>query len=131
MKGKDTRPELFVRKLVYHLGFGYRLHDPRLPGKPDLVFRKTRKVIFVHGCFWHRHQCRNGRANPKTNNEFWQKKLGANVSRDRRNRTALKKDGWKVLVVWECQTVEARRGWLQDKLGKFLGPQPSPQGTQR
>lgn len=122
---KDTRPELVVRKLVYHLGFRYRLHDPLLPGKPDLEFRETRKVIFVHGCFWHRHLCGNGRANPKTNSEFWRKKLGGNVSRDRKNRRALLKDGWKVLVIWECQTVENRHEWLREKLVRFLGDPPS------
>ena len=103
---KHTRPELLVRRAVSSLGYRYRLHSKNLPGKPDLVFAGTRKVIFVHGCFWHRHRCKKGQALPKNNELFWSKKLSDNIARDRRIRSALKKSGWTSLVVWECETKE-------------------------
>jgi DNA mismatch endonuclease (patch repair protein) len=102
IRGKDTKPEMIVRKLVHAMGYRYRLHRKDLPGKPDLVFPSKNKVIFVHGCFWHMHNCRYGRVQPKTNPKFWQEKRAANVGRDHKNRTALKKLGWTALVVWEC-----------------------------
>ena len=103
VRSKDTRPEMFVRKLIFALGFRYRLHVRDLPGRPDLVFRSRRKVIFVHGCFWHRHaRCALARL-PKSRLEFWGPKLEGNKVRDRHNRIALLKDGWKVLTIWECQ----------------------------
>ncbi|MCK9394507.1 MAG: very short patch repair endonuclease [Methylobacter sp.] len=103
ISGKNTKPELIVRKLLYSLGYRYRLHYANLPGKPDLVFPGKRKVIFIHGCFWHRHDCKKGKSMPSKNPEFWQKKLADNVSRDNRNISELKKLGWEVLVIWECQ----------------------------
>ncbi len=103
ISGKNTKPELIVRKLLYSLGYRYRLHYANLPGKPDLVFPGRRKVIFIHGCFWHRHDCKKGKSMPSKNSGFWQKKLADNASRDNRNISELKKLGWEVLVIWECQ----------------------------
>jgi len=119
IRGKDTKPELIVRSLVHQLGFRFRLHRKDLPGKPDLVLPRLRKVIFVHGCFWHRHRCRYGRVQPKTNAEFWHAKLMGNVERDRRNRKALRKAGWQVLEVWECWTRDPEMK-LIPKLESFL-----------
>jgi DNA mismatch endonuclease (patch repair protein) len=116
VRGKGTKPELTVRRLVHHLGYRYRLHDKRLPGKPDLVFPSRRKVILVHGCFWHQHACKN--VTPSSNTDFWQPKLRRNVLRDAENRKALTREGWKVLTVWECQT---QRIDLTQKLRRFLG----------
>jgi DNA mismatch endonuclease, patch repair protein len=100
--GKDTHPEIVVRKLVHALGFRFRLHRKDLPGSPDLVFPSRQKVIFVHGCFWHRHKRCKRATTPKTRFDFWQKKFEANISRDQRNLNALSKAGWESLVVWEC-----------------------------
>lgn len=102
VRGKDTAPEMLVRRLVFSLGYRYRLHDARLPGKPDLVFAGRRKVIFVHGCFWHRHDGCDLARLPKSRAEFWTRKLTGNKERDGRNQTALRKLGWRILVVWEC-----------------------------
>lgn len=103
IRGSDTKPEMFVRRLLHGLGYRYRLHVRTLPGKPDLVFRSRRAVIFVHGCFWHRHVgCRLARL-PKSRLEFWQPKLDANKERDGRNIAALQEMGWRVFVVWECE----------------------------
>lgn len=106
IKAKDTKPELRVRRLVHRLGYRYRLHLRSLLGSPDLVFGPRRKVIFVHGCFWHRHtdpNCRLARL-PKSRLDFWLPKLEANRERDERNAFELRKLGWDVLVIWECQT---------------------------
>ena len=101
VRSKDTKPEWRVRRLLWGLGFRYRLHGRNLPGRPDIVFPRRKKVVFIHGCFWHRHpKC--GRL-PKSRLEFWEPKLRENRSRDLRNQRALKKLGWKYLVVWECQ----------------------------
>lgn len=102
IRGKDTQPELVVRSLVHRLGLRFRLHGKALPGRPDLVLRKHRTVIFVHGCFWHRHDCGLA-AVPKTRPEFWAAKFDGNVSRDRRNKAALEALGWRVVEVWECE----------------------------
>lgn len=106
IRNRNTRPEMVVRSLAHRMGYRYRLHRKDLPGRPDLVFPSRRKIIFVHGCFFHMHDCRYGRVTPKQNAEFWQAKRLSNVERDRRNLTALERDGWKVLEVWECQTRE-------------------------
>ena len=103
IKGKDTKPEMVVRKLVHGMGFRYRLHRKDLPGKPDLVFPRLRKVILIHGCYWHIHDCRYGRVVPKTNAEFWQTKRQSNVVRDQKNLADLAEAGWEVLVLWECE----------------------------
>ena len=115
VRGKGTKPELTVRSLVHQLGYRYRLHDKRLPGKPDLVFPSRRKVILVHGCFWHQHACKN--VTPASNTEFWAPKLRRNVLRDSENGKALIREGWKVLTVWECQI---QRTDLTRRLVRFL-----------
>lgn len=115
VQGKGTKPELAVRSLVHRLGYRYRLHDERLPGKPDLVFPSRRKVILVHGCFWHQHSCKN--VTPTSNIEFWEPKLRRNVLRDSDNSKALTRAGWKVLTVWECQITRAN---LTKRLTRFL-----------
>lgn len=103
IKGRNTKPEMVVRSMVHRLGYRYRLHDRKLPGRPDLVFPRLRKIVFVHGCFWHMHDCPFGRVVPKTNYEFWQNKREGNVARDKKNLTALRDSGWNVLIIWECQ----------------------------
>src|SRR3989339_2143356 len=104
VKAKDTKPELLVRRVVYALGYRYRLHKRDLPGCPDLVFGQRKKIIFVHGCFWHRHnQCSRCRL-PKTRKLFWHTKLQGNRRRDLRAQKLLVKQGWKFLVIWECET---------------------------
>ena len=104
IRGKNTKPELIVRRLLHRLGYRFRLHQKGIIGRPDLVFRSRRKVIFVHGCFWHMHDCRYGRVRPRTNVAFWKEKRVANVERDLRTLTALRADDWESLVVWECET---------------------------
>lgn len=119
IRSKDTKPEKFVRSLFHSLGYRFRLHRKDLPGKPDLVFPKYRAVIFVHGCFWHFHEgCRDGRY-PSSNSEFWKNKLDKTRERDKRAIKQLEADGWKVLVVWECET-EKDIELLIDKLRSFL-----------
>lgn len=103
VRSTDTKPEMFVRRLIYSMNFRYRLHDRRLPGCPDLTFAKRRKAIFVHGCFWHRHDCPNGKRLPKTKLDFWLPKLDVNKKRDIENKNNLKKLGWSVMIIWECQ----------------------------
>lgn len=106
VRGKDTSPEWRVRRFLHASGFRYHLHVAELPGKPDIVFRGRRKVIFVHGCFWHRHPgCKRARL-PKSRVEFWTEKLNGNAARDREHQAALRVRGWDVLVVWECQTLK-------------------------
>ena len=103
IKGRDTGPELRLRSLLHRAGFRFRLHARDLPGKPDIVLPKYHTVIFVHGCFWHRHEgCRNA-TTPSTRAEFWQAKFDGNVDRDNRNRAALEAAGWTVMTVWECE----------------------------
>ena len=121
VRHKDTVPELIVRRIVHRLGYRYRLHGPDLPGKPDLVFRGRKAVIFVHGCFWHRHSkpnCKLARL-PKSKTDFWQEKLGANAARDARNRDRLLSKGWRVLEVWECQLSNSDQ--VERMITEFLG----------
>jgi DNA mismatch endonuclease (patch repair protein) len=118
IRDKNTKPEIVVRQLVRQMGIGYRLHVKDLPGKPDLVFRKHKKIIFVHGCFWHMHACKYGRVVPKTNAEFWQLKRLSNKLRDTKNKKELKKLGWSILVIWECQTRE--QSLLLKKIQRFF-----------
>ena len=101
IRGRDTKPELMIRKGLFARGFRYRLHDKRLPGKPDLVFPKYNAVIFVHGCFWHGHDCHLFKW-PKTRTDFWRKKIDRNRQKDAEAFLSLKDDGWYVLTVWEC-----------------------------
>ena len=98
---KDTSPELIVRSTLHRLGYRFRLHVKKLPGKPDIVLAKHRTVIFVHGCFWHRHKGCKQASTPKSNQAFWQEKFARNVERDRRNVRSLKQLGWKVIIIWE------------------------------
>lgn len=120
VRGKDTRPELIVRKLLFAAGYRYRLHVRTLPGSPDLVFPSRRKVVFVHGCFWHRHDhCALARM-PKSRVEFWNNKLNGNKARDARICDVLSQAGWQVLVIWECDLGDL--GELRTKLQDFLGP---------
>lgn len=107
VQGKNTRPELFLRKALHAMGFRYRLGGKGLPGKPDIVFPKRRVVIFVHGCFWHMHECKYFKW-PATNSQFWREKLGGNVRRDRRVAVELQSRGWTVLTVWECELKESK-----------------------
>jgi DNA mismatch endonuclease (patch repair protein) len=118
VRSKNSRPELAVRRIVFALGYRYRLHARSLPGCPDLVFRPRRKVIFVHGCFWHRHaDCALARI-PKSRIDFWTTKLEGNRKRDKRNKRALTREGWKVLTIWECQLRDAAR--LETRIRRFV-----------
>jgi DNA mismatch endonuclease (patch repair protein) len=114
----DTKPEMAVRRLLHRLGYRYRLHQADLPGTPDIVFSSRRKVIFVHGCFWHSHDCKAGAKRPKTNREYWQTKLLKNKLRDETYQNLLQTDGWRVLVVWECEIKHL--DLLRPKLLTFL-----------
>jgi DNA mismatch endonuclease, patch repair protein len=114
---KNTGPELVVRKLVHSLGFRFRLHCKELPGTPDLVFPGKRKVILVHGCFWHGHNCNEGARRPKTNTDYWLNKIAKNQLRDAKTLQALLKDGWQVLTIWECQKCKTD---LAEVVRKFL-----------
>jgi DNA mismatch endonuclease (patch repair protein) len=120
VRSKGTKPEIEVRRLVHALGYRYRLHRKTLPGKPDLVFPSRRKIILVHGCFWHQHDDPGCKAmlTPKSNVDFWSKKLAANVGRDAHQLQQLLSDGWRVLVVWECQIGNRRK--LTRKITQFL-----------
>ena len=104
IRGRDTKPELIVRRIAHGLGFRFRLHREDLPGCPDIVFPRHRAVIVVHGCFWHRHPGCKHASSPKTRERYWQDKFKANVVRDRRNETGLHDLGRKVMVIWECET---------------------------
>jgi DNA mismatch endonuclease, patch repair protein len=109
VKGKDTSPEKKVRSIVHRMGYRFRLHRKDLPGKPDIVLPRHKKVIFVHGCFWHGHEGCPRSHRPTTNTEFWDSKLDHNMKRDRSNQKRLKEMGWNVLVVWECQLKNIER----------------------
>lgn len=117
IRSKDMRPELAVRSLVHKLGYRFRLHRKDLPGKPDLVFPSRRKVIFVHGCFWHAHDCKISHA-PKSNLQYWGPKLERNRARDEKNIGTLRADGWKTMVIWECDLKDLAA--LQSRLEGFL-----------
>ena len=119
IRGKNTGPELAVRRIVHRLGYRYRLHKKGLPGRPDLVFARRKKVIFVHGCFWHAHDCRYGRA-PESRQDYWLPKLKRNRERDIENKADLESLGWEVLTVWECQIKEKDKTDLVHLLTSFL-----------
>ncbi len=103
VKGRDTKPEVALRKKLHALGFRYRLNVKDLPGKPDLVFPKHKTVVFVHGCFWHGHRCKRGNRQPKQNADYWKEKIARNKARDKKNAKELEKLGWRVITVWECE----------------------------
>lgn len=121
VRRQDTAPELAVRRLLHAVGYRYRLHDRALPGSPDLVFSRRRKAIFVHGCFWHGHDCRTS-LTPKSRQEYWHAKIDRNRARDQLNVEKLEEKGWTVLCVWECETKKAVQPHLKDRLIAFLGP---------
>jgi len=118
VKSEDTVPEMRIRRLLFSLGYRYRLHRKDLPGKPDIVFPLRQKAIFIHGCFWHGHQCKHGSVLPKSNTGYWLPKLERNKRRDNQNRRKLQTLGWKVKVVWECQIRNQVR--IERELLKFL-----------
>jgi DNA mismatch endonuclease (patch repair protein) len=118
VRSKNTRPEMRVRKAVHAQGYRYRLHKPDLPGKPDLAFPSRTKAIFVHGCFWHGHSCKNGARMPKSNLDYWQPKIARNKERDAEHLRRLADLGWKALIVWECETKDPDR--LRRRLIDFL-----------
>ena len=119
VKGENTKPEIIVRSLVHALGFRFRLHRKDLPGKPDLVLPRHKKVIFVHGCFWHGHADCSRSKRPSSNEEFWREKLDKNIERDKATVNALKELGWDVLTVWTCEVNDTNK--LKTKLLSFLG----------
>jgi DNA mismatch endonuclease (patch repair protein) len=119
IRGKNTAPEKLVRSIAHRLGYRFRLHRKDLPGSPDLVFPRHRKIILVHGCFWHGHKCKSL---PKSNVEFWSDKIAANKARDRKVVRALRRAGWKVLVLWECRTRDAER--IEKKIAEFMNAPP-------
>ncbi|OHB44581.1 MAG: very short patch repair endonuclease [Planctomycetes bacterium GWC2_45_44] len=103
IRDKNTKPEMIVRSIVHRMGFRFSLHNKKLPGKPDIVLSRHKKIIFVHGCFWHIHNCKYGKVKPATNADFWTNKRQGNAARDKENIRKLKQLGWRVLVIWECQ----------------------------
>jgi len=119
IKGKNTKPEMIVREWLWHNGFRYRLHYRNLPGKPDIVFPGRKKVIFVHGCFWHKHNCKYFKW-PKSNIDFWRQKIERNVQRDRKNYEELMHEGWDYQIVWECELRKKNQVVLMEKINNFL-----------
>jgi DNA mismatch endonuclease (patch repair protein) len=119
VRSKDTKPEKVVRSVLHRLGYRFRLHRKDLPGKPDIVLPKYHAVIFVHGCFWHQHPNCKKATYPKSNAIFWKQKLDSNIERDRHNQDELLQLGWRVLVIWECQTKHPNT--LMEQLSHFLG----------
>lgn len=115
---RDTKPEKIVRSMVHRLGYRYRLHKSDLPGKPDIVLVRHKKIIDVYGCFFHMHRCKYGNVTPATNTDFWETKRQGNVKRDLRNRLLLRRSGWRVMVVWECETRNIES--LEKKIVAFL-----------
>lgn len=120
IRSKDTKPEIAVRKIIFNLGYRYRLHKKNLAGCPDIVLSKHRKIIFVNGCWWHRHNCKLGRRSPKSRKKYWIPKLNTNKERYKRNLRKLRSQGWKVLTIWECQTKDIEK--LKTILRRFLMP---------
>lgn len=118
IRAKDTVPELVVRRMVHRLGYRFRLHRRALPGCPDIVLPRHRKAIFVHGCFWHMHSCGYGRVMPTTNRNYWEPKRRGNVQRDQEKLRALRRVGWKVLIVWECWARDVPT--LERRIQEFL-----------
>lgn len=126
IRGADTKPELFVRRALHALGYRFRTHSRELPGRPDLVFSRRRALIFVHGCFWHRHGCKKTYV-PKSRRKFWETKFAENVARDKRVQKLLAEAGWRILLVWECE-VESDETTI-DRIVDFLGAPRSARHT--
>ena len=122
VRSKHTKPEMAVRRMLHAHGYHYRLHCSDLPGSPDLTFRSRRKVVFVNGCFWHGHSCKNGQRVPKSNTSYWVPKIDRNIARDAENRAALAAQGWSVMIVWECEIRDAPNVLRQ--LVRFLDDAP-------
>jgi DNA mismatch endonuclease (patch repair protein) len=120
IRSRGTRPELLVRRILLELGFRYRLHRRDLPGTPDVVIGGIRVALFVHGCFWHRHDCPNGRAAPANRREFWRAKFLANLRRDRKVHRRLERQGWRVVIVWECEVASDLISTTRDRLRRDL-----------
>ena len=118
IKGSNTKPEIVVRRIAHRMGFRFRLHVKELPGRPDIVFKKLKKVVFVNGCFWHRHQNCKYSTEPKTNKSFWQKKFADNVLRDKKNQEKIINIGWDFLILWECETKDTN--FIEERLRDFL-----------
>ena len=118
VRSRDTKPEMTVRRLLHRLGYRYRLHRKDLPGTPDIVFGPMRKVIFVHGCFWHGHSCPRGARMPATNIDYWRRKIDRNVERHAKQTEQLRATGWVPLIIWECQTTPEQT--LCERLRAFL-----------
>lgn len=116
IKGRNTKPERLVRSYLHAAGFRFRLHRKDLPGCPDIVLPRYRAIIFVHGCFWHRHEGCYLASFPATRVDFWESKFAANVERDRRNETTLAEAGWRVIIIWECQIRAGELSWLPDAI---------------
>lgn len=121
IKSKDTKPEIIVRSIVHRLGFRFRKHKTDLPGKPDIVLARHRKVIFVHGCFWHGHKRCKKSLRPQSHKKFWAEKLNKNIERDKRNKRKLESMGWDVLIVWSCEIMNVDK--IRNKLIEFLDKQ--------
>ncbi len=119
IRSKGTKPELYVRSTVHKMGYRFRLHYKALPGSPDLTFPGRHKVIFVHGCFWHRHDCAVGRKTPRCNQDYWEPKFRRNVARDALNQAGLRQLGWSSLVIWECEIGDD--DILRQRIRQFLG----------
>ncbi len=123
VRATGTKPELIVRQVAHRLGYRFRLHRRDLPGRPDVVFPRWRRVVLVHGCFWHGHKGCAKAKRPATNREFWNQKLTRNVERDRENAAALRRVGWRVLVIWECETND--REQIAARISNFLNGHPN------
>ena len=119
---ENTRPELLIRKLAHKMGYRFRLHKKNLPGSPDIVFPGLKKIILVHGCFWHRHECPSGRKIPSKNTTYWQRKFANNVARDQRILKELHNHGWKVFIIWECEILASSHELISKLIEEFLGP---------
>ncbi|MBB6357199.1 very short patch repair endonuclease [Aminobacter aganoensis] len=129
VKSKNTAPEMIVRKIVHRMGYRFRLHRKNLPGHPDLVFPSRRLALFVHGCFWHGHDCARGARSPKTNAQYWAQKIERNRKRDAATLEALSQEGWRSCVVWECELREQEQ--LRTKLGDLLMSASTTKGKGR
>lgn len=117
IKDRDTKPEIFVRRLIFNAGYRYRINVKKLPGSPDVVFKSKKKIIFIHGCFWHQHGCNNYRM-PHSKLDYWLPKLKRNVERDKDNIARLKEEGWSILVIWECEIINSIQ--ISEKIISFL-----------
>lgn len=118
IRSRDTQPEIKLRSFLHKAGYRFRKNVKKLPGTPDIVLPKYKAVIFVHGCFWHKHDCKHGWKQPKTNTQYWKSKIDRNVARDKKNIQELIREGWKVLIIWECETMDLEK--LSNTIDRFL-----------